>query len=44
LVRCRLVGILPILIGMKKAKAAALQLRSPTGCGGECFEYKKTNN
>jgi len=28
----------------KKAKTAALQLRSLTGCGGESFEFKRTNN
>ena len=28
-------------IGMKEAKAAVLQLRSPPG--GECYEFKRTN-
>ena len=37
------IGILPILIGMKEAKAAASQLRSPAGCGGENIEFKREN-
>jgi hypothetical protein len=28
---------------LKEAKAAAFQLRSPAGCGGETYELKRVN-
>ncbi len=30
-------------IFLKEAKAAASQLRSHAGCGGESYEFKRTN-